>query len=327
MSNITNSPNNEQTPLHATINNNVIVAGDKTSTINQLQKSFENTLNGDNVTNSPINNIQSKSGLTIKDIDNVNNKKHWPFGIVPYVFSPELTPDEISIMRAGMEMISSQTNVTFIELPDNNNDGIADGGPKDYVKFARSDKAGISDSYVGMIGGAQNINISTSAGSGSSVAHEIMHALGFKHAHQHPDSKNIVKVNMDNIKPSFHKHYAIYNNGTIVGPYDPESIMHYGQYSGDNGNGPTMELKEGATITLSEGGDVGHRENLSSGDIAAINKVYPANENNKANGFDGEYYLARYPDVAASVGKNNYRGAYIHWHQYGMAEGRSPVPS
>ena len=42
--------------------------------------------------------------------------------------------------------------------------------------------------------------------------------------------------------------------------------------------------------------------------------------------FNGEYYLNEYPDVKNAVGSGNYWGAYSHFVNYGINEGRRGSP-
>jgi len=208
-----------------------------------------------------------------------------------------------------MEMISNPTSVTFAPLPDENNDGIAD-----YLTFRRGS---VSAAYVGWNPDGQRMVNLTKSGSNNkgTVAHELMHILGFEHAHQHPDSVSLIEHNPGGDPMN----YGINFDGTIIGPYDPNSIMHYGL---DEGFTPGIDLKPGAVIP--DGVNIGKEDHLSQGDIDSINKIYHIDEDRIIEGFDPKFYLEQYPDVADVYGQNNHQGAYIHWYQYGMREGKMP---
>ena len=77
--------------------------------------------------------------------------------------------------------------MSFVPLPDNDNDGIPDGGaPLNYVRFTQDGGRAFSDS-IGMRGGEQTAQVSTDTfqNEGSNI-HEIGHMLGLYHEHQHP---------------------------------------------------------------------------------------------------------------------------------------------
>jgi hypothetical protein len=190
------------------------------------------------------------------------------------VLDPNLSAAERQEVLDGIEMIESQTNVRFEALPDANTDGIPDGEvPPNYVRFEQTD--GNSSSFVGMQDGEQVIMTSTSQGTGS-VAHEIMHALGFYHEQQHPDANNAGNPVTVTPGESPGPNFSALPPDAVLTPYDPDSIMHYG-----------VGVYSGGDITSNPGaetGSVGQRENLSQGDIDAINALYPDTE--KGNIFD-----------------------------------------
>jgi hypothetical protein len=106
-----------------------------------------------------------------------------------------------------------------------------------------------------------------------SIAHEILHAAGLYHEQSREDRDGFVKINFGNIEDgkshNFDKHVT---NATDIGTYNYGSIMHYpaGAFS-KNGN-PTIEVKipPGTTSTV-----IGQRTEISAGDRAAINTLYP----------------------------------------------------
>ncbi|MEE9320404.1 MAG: M12 family metallopeptidase [Granulosicoccus sp.] len=263
-----------------------------------------------------------RSGIVKSQAVNPNSDLHWPYGVVPYTFDPSVLEKDKTAMLDGMATISSQTNVIFVELPDINHDGLAEYGPKDYISFSRVSGGVGSYSNLGRVGGKQMVAIHDSHKNNKIVvAHELMHALGFEHAQQHPNSTETIDIRLENVVEGY-EHNFILSEGTIVGPYDPDSVMHYRESGLSNGNGPTIVIKPDAT--LPDGVYLGQRDHLSTGDIASINAVYKKDENSIPNGFDAEYYLEQNTDVADAFGEDNHQGAYIHWYRHGMQEGRAP---
>ena len=66
------------------------------------------------------------------------------------------------------------------------------------------------------------------------VTHEIMHALGFYHEHNRYDRDQYLKIIWKNIQPGYEKNFqknTKMDADTSGTPYDPCSVMHYGETS------------------------------------------------------------------------------------------------
>ena len=60
--------------------------------------------------------------------------------------------------------------------------------------------------------------------------HEIGHAIGLVHEHQLPERDTHLKVNWNNVNPSFYDAFTTYKDSELERfgiPYDLSSIMHY----------------------------------------------------------------------------------------------------
>ncbi|RNA12080.1 zinc metallo ase nas-15-like, partial [Brachionus plicatilis] len=75
------------------------------------------------------------------------------------------------------------------------------------------------------------------------VAHELIHALGFLHEQSRPDRDQYIKINWDNIIEDMKFNFQIYNEGDTFGlKYDFDSIMHYDSFAFSIDNeSPTIE--------------------------------------------------------------------------------------
>ena len=140
------------------------------------------------------------------------------------------------------------------------------GQHPNYVRFT---DAGGCWSYVGMQGGAQTISLGAGCSTGNAI-HEIGHAVGLWHEQSREDRDMFVTINWQNIQAGmtaqFNQHIT---DGDDLGTYDYGSIMHYPR---------TAFSKNGQdTITpIDPNAQIGQRNGLSVGDIAAVRTMYPA---------------------------------------------------
>ena len=96
------------------------------------------------------------------------------------------------------------------------------------------------------------------------VRHEIGHALGLLHEHSRTDRNSYIQIDISNVIPSERYNFNIVNDGTLIGPYNYDSIMHYGAYEfAIDRNKPTIIVPNNQAI--------GKGQDLSPGDIAAAN--------------------------------------------------------
>ena len=145
-----------------------------------------------------------------------------------------------------MNVIEGVANVRFV--PCANNDCSA-AGVKNYlfIRDTTNDRmptsptdntcqdAAENSSQVGMVGGEQRLNI-VSWGDPYKIIHELMHALGMYHEHARADRDTYVDVtslcaNIQGgcINNSIFNDQLNLKKGLNYGPYDFDSLMHYGQ--------------------------------------------------------------------------------------------------
>ncbi|HYP04957.1 MAG TPA: M12 family metallopeptidase [Bryobacteraceae bacterium] len=98
--------------------------------------------------------------------------------------------------------------------------------------------------------------------------HELGHIVGLLHEHTREDRNRHVRVLYENIFTSALAEFAQkLGVSDDVGAYDFNSIMHYSAYTSSANGRPTME-------TIPAGIPIGQRSALSTGDIAAVRKMY-----------------------------------------------------
>ena len=174
-----------------------------------------------------------------------------------------IATSELSVIHGAMEEISLKTCITFKERTDET----------DYVSIQRGGPNSGCWSYVGRLGGQQELNLQ--AGSPGCIfhgiiAHELIHALGYFHEQSRTDRDDYVIINWGNIQPGTESNFDSYDE-TYVDPngvtYDYGSIMHYSAYA--FAIDPTTP-----TIITRDGSEIGQREGLSAKDALKIKNMY-----------------------------------------------------
>lgn len=99
---------------------------------------------------------------------------------------------------------------------------------------------------MGKAGGGQDLLIAANCFQGRTVAHEIIHAMGFFHEHSRPDRDNYVTIVLENVvEPYKHNFDKIPSSLTFGVPYDGLSIMHYPEDAFSKNKKPTIISKVG----------------------------------------------------------------------------------
>jgi len=148
----------------------------------------------------------------------------WRKGVVPYMFSPEFAKWSSYVWAAkeAMKVWSQTTCVKFVKRTKE----------RDYVYFVSKNGC---YSYVGRIGGRQEISLGTRCNWEGIAVHELGHALGFHHEQSRPDRDTYVEIRKGNIETgAYNPNFMKYSTSTIDSlgtPYDYGSIMHYGPYA------------------------------------------------------------------------------------------------
>jgi parallel beta-helix repeat protein len=148
---------------------------------------------------------------------------YWTGGIVPYVFTTNVTPAEQVVYLDGMKEWSLSANIQFVPRTTQSN----------YVILDFDFEQGTNTYYASVPPVMTVDNLSR-----AQVCHETGHLLGFQHEHVRIDRNSFIVVNFQNLDDTstngsgegsggVSNLYVIDNNSTPYGPYDFESVMHY----------------------------------------------------------------------------------------------------
>lgn len=194
----------------------------------------------------------------------IGDNYRWPGAVVPYTLDSSFTSSELQVVMAGIADITSNTCIRLIQRSNEAN----------YIRIIRGVPNSGCWSYVGRIGGAQDLNLQ--AGNPGCifkgiVSHELIHAIGFYHEQSRTDRDDYVTINWGNIQSGTEGNFDKYSAGQVNPfntPYDYGSIMHYSAYSfAVNPSVPTIIPKDA-------GAGIGQRDRLSARDIQKLRNMY-----------------------------------------------------
>lgn len=152
----------------------------------------------------------------------------------------------------------SETNIIFKERIDETN----------YILFKYIPNGGCY-SYLGMVGGEQEVVVDNWAEAGS-IAHEILHALGLLHEHVKPNRDDFIRINHSNIIENYEHNFDVFETDMsfYTEGFDFKSLMccHSWLFAADI-NYPTLIAGDGTVFKT-------QRKYLSEKDVELINRLY-----------------------------------------------------
>jgi len=187
----------------------------------------------------------------------------WPGGLVPYTFAADVTAGNRTNTVNALAEWEAVTHLTFV----------ARGSQSDYVEFINSSS---NRSAVGRQGGKQTIEI-YNWNVRFIIAHEMGHALGLWHEQSRSDRDTYITVNLGNIEDDKEPNFNRHDEADTYGPYDFDSVMHYGQCGFTICSCPAsctaITVKEPWHTEWQDA--IGQRTHFSTVDILTIQMLYP----------------------------------------------------
>ena len=209
--------------------------------------------------------VKSNGGINEGPLHNAipwDNKK-WPkqgdYVRIPFVMSAGLSNKAKREILNGMKWFHAKTCIRF------KNKLRSD---KDYLHIY---VGGGCSSYIGRIGGGQQVSIGRGCETPGIAAHELMHAAGFWHEQSRKDRDEHIVIHWLNIQQGMDFNFKTAKHSTDLGTeYDLCSLMHYGPYAFSRSRGrPTITVKAQNPVCV-----IGQRRMLSNTDLWKLNRLY-----------------------------------------------------
>lgn len=185
----------------------------------------------------------------------------WEGNVVYYAFTDQ-NEDQKRVVREALADMEQKLCLRFVERTNEPN----------YIYITRNEPG--CWSYVGRIGGAQQMNLDLEGCYQQVVVqHEFIHALGFFHMQSASDRDNYLIIHWDNIIPGYEHNFDKVNEQSTYQfgePYDYFSIMHYPGDAFSRNGYATMEARD-PDVRLD------YRWDMTETDISRIRNMYCPN--------------------------------------------------
>jgi hypothetical protein len=189
----------------------------------------------------------------------------WPAGVIPYEIDRAFSSTMRDRIDQGIRWLNDDTDLILVPRTTE----------RDYV-FVESVDEGCY-SAVGRQGNRQVIGLAATCRVGS-VAHEFLHAAGMWHEQSRSDRDSFITILWDSIESNKVSNFVgKADQGTDIGTYDYNSIMHYPQDAFGTTN-PDTGLRRTTIVTRTAGASIGRRSGLSASDIEGVNRIYRAED-------------------------------------------------
>ncbi|KAL1463875.1 hypothetical protein MTO96_043164 [Rhipicephalus appendiculatus] len=127
-------------------------------------------------------------------------------------------------------------------------------------------------SYVGHQGGEQPVSLGYGCLFQGTVAHELLHVIGFYHEHSRPDRDDYVIIYPDNVMPEYLSSFRklATDETRLLTPFDYDSISMYGSSAFARSPRLTTMVAKNRRRLL----DIYNKPGLTKSDATRINILY-----------------------------------------------------
>ena len=190
----------------------------------------------------------------------------WKNNTVPWIFSAAGTGITYQTVESALAAFQAKLGncIKFQRIT-------STAGVSNYVKVINGGE-GSCYSYVGSVGGMQELSLGTYCDLPVIAQHEFMHALGFYHEHNRPDRDTAVTIVKEKILTDYCDNFEICKTCKTYAPYNTRGIMQYPSYAfGCQYEHNTILRKSDPTNLID------YNEVIQDSDVTAIKSLYGCN--------------------------------------------------
>lgn len=195
----------------------------------------------------------------------VSSVSLWQEGVIFYEFDPSVDQLTDEILRV-MQQFHEKTCIRFAMRKNNEPDYLRIGSFKGCF------------SYIGRIGGEQILSLGDGCEYSGTIAHELLHALGFYHHQNRSDRDDFLDILWENIARGKENQFIKMapQDNLLLNEFDYNSVMLYGPRTfGKTIDKVTMKPKRDGVMLL----EVMEKKGPSLLDIDSVNKLYNCRRN------------------------------------------------
>ncbi|ODN00996.1 Astacin-like metalloendopeptidase [Orchesella cincta] len=167
------------------------------------------------------------------------------YGIV-FVYANTFNQYELRNIKSAAAEIRKHSCIPVVLFSQSQWNGESGRYPH-YVFIEKNSAVGCGQSAVGIQGGVQFLTLSPDPRclTVTTIMHEMIHALGAEHEQSRPDRNQYIQIHNPNIQHGYQNVFNVAYGTTAYGPYDFDSVMHYGKYafSHSPNNLPTLSSR------------------------------------------------------------------------------------